>query len=166
MQDDTTYRIYVKWMATPTSSRIPKSVPEFLTRHNLTQADLFEFQEYKTFADDLNKETMAWAKRKTPAMLHLLYEKYVSSKNPADLRIWQDAIKYHEENQKQTSLEDLVSDFKMSENQLVSIAYRILSIYDPKGLLKPVESRTEPQGVPEKTSDSKTETIPKRKKQK
>lgn len=150
MNDDATYDIYVKWMAIPAANRIPKTQPEFLEKYELVEADLYEYQQRKTFGDDVNKETMAWAKRKTPAMLHALYGKYQQTKNPADLRIWQDAIKYSEENQKQTSLEDLVSEFQLSENQLVSIAYRILALYDPKGLLKPAKCsfgalKTKPQ---------------------
>ena len=165
MTDDTIYKIYVKWMATPTQSRKPKTQEEFLSRYELTQADIFEYQERKTYPDDLSKETMNWAKKKTPAMLHVLYEKYLETKNPQDLKIWQDAIKYSEENQKQTSLEDLIDEYELSENQLVAIAYRILDTYDPKGLLKPSKRHLEalestPGGVSDNSIPPTEETIP------
>lgn len=130
------YWVYVKWLALPKNQRLPKTNEEFLQKYDLLPADLFSFQESKEFADDLNKETMRWAKRKTPEMLHLLYQKYQETKNPADLKIWQEAIRDHDESQVQTTLNDLVEEYEVTENQLTALAYRILALYDPKGLMK------------------------------
>jgi hypothetical protein len=130
------YWVYVKWEALPASQRKPSSREEFCLRYDLTLADLFSFQEAKSYSDDLNNETMKWAKRKTPEMLHVLYEKYRSTKNPQDLKIWQDAIQEHEKTQVQTTLDDLVAEYEISETQLCSLAYRILAVYDPNLLLK------------------------------
>lgn len=130
------YWVYVKWLSLPKAQRKPRSNEDFCTLYSLSPADLFTFQESKTFAEDLNRETMKWAKRKTPEMLHVLYEKYKESKNPQDLKVWQDAIKEHNESQVQTTLEDLVAEYEISETQLCSLAYRILAVYDPNMLLK------------------------------
>lgn len=130
------YWVYVKWKALPTSQRRPTTNEDFCIKYNLSLADLFAFEESKSFSEDLNNETMKWAKKKTPEMLHVLYEKYRSTKNPQDLKIWQDAIKEHEETQVQTTLDDLIAEYEISETQLCSLAYRILAVYDPNMLLK------------------------------
>ena len=130
------YWVYIKWLSIPKAERQPPNKKTFAEKFDLLPADLFAFQEEKTFADDLNKETMKWAKRKTPEMLHVLYDKYQDTKNPQDLKVWQDAIKEHNDSQVETSLEDLIAEYEISENQLCALAYRILAVYDPQGILK------------------------------
>jgi hypothetical protein len=134
---DSIYKVYIKWLSVPAPQRTPKSKDEFKERYKITDQELFEFQERKTFGDDLNKETMLWAKRRTPEMMHTLFNKYQESKAPQDLKVWQDAIQYSEENAKQTSLEELMEEFKVEPQQLCDMAYRILEVYDPHMLTKP-----------------------------
>lgn len=128
-QQEEIYWIYIKWLAVPPADRTPKSLQEFSVRYSIDLVDLMTFQEQKTFGDDLNKETMKWAKRKTPAMLHSLHDKYQTTQSPQDFKVWQDAIKYAEENEKVTTLSDLVDNFSISEEQAVRVAQRIIEKY-------------------------------------
>lgn len=124
------YRIYIKWLSIPKDERRPPTLDDFCSQYDIEPSTILHFQDNKSFSDDLNKETMKWAKKKTPEMIHTLYQKYKDSRSPQDLRIWQDAIKYEDEHKKATTLEDLISEFKTTPEQLLQIAERIIKKYD------------------------------------
>lgn len=88
------YRIFVKWHSVPKKDRQPASISEFCERYKLTASDIISFQDSDSFSRDLHNETMKWAKRKTPELLHILYEQYLVSHSQTDLRLWLEAVKY------------------------------------------------------------------------
>lgn len=101
------YSIFLKWYAMPESSRQPASIPEFCTEFNIDKSVIAGFMHLEDFTDDLYKASIQWGKSKVPELLHLLYEKYLISKNPNDLRMYKDLLNLDKADRKEESQDDV-----------------------------------------------------------
>ncbi len=86
------YNIFLKWYAMPQKTRIPQTISEFCLHFSIPESLIAEFQQEEEFTEDLYRTSIAWGKSKIPELLHMLYEKYIQSKNPNDLRMYKDLL--------------------------------------------------------------------------
>lgn len=89
---DQIYKVFVKWKALPESTRDPKTPEEWAKKAKVKVEDLVEFEERETYTDDLYKASIKWGKAKVPELLHLVYGKYITTKNPNDLKIFKELL--------------------------------------------------------------------------
>jgi len=123
---DELYKVYLKWLALPPQDKKPKTKIEFAERYKITPADLLSFEDRETFSEDLMVEMKKWAKRKTPELIHILYDKYAKSKSPNDLKVWMDVIKeVKDKNEEPQTVNNIVNIFNPSDDQRKQIAERI-----------------------------------------
>lgn len=110
----------------PSSDRKPKSKMEFAEKYKITAADLLAFEDRETFGEDLLVEMKKWAKRKTPELIHILYDKYAKSKSPNDLKVWMDVIReVKDKDELPQTVNNIVNIFNPNEEQRKQIAERI-----------------------------------------
>jgi hypothetical protein len=120
------YKVYIKWMALPLNDKKPRTKTEFAEKHKITAADLLGFEDRETFGEDVLSEMKKWAKRKTPELIHILYDKYSKSKSPNDLKVWMDVIKdVKEKNEEPQTVNNIVNIFNPNDEQKRQIAERI-----------------------------------------
>lgn len=86
------YPIFLRWYAMPQNSRTPRTIPEFCEELKIPLSVVAGFQNKDTFTDDLYRHAIQWGKSKVPELLHMLYEKYKTSKNPNDLKMYKELI--------------------------------------------------------------------------
>jgi hypothetical protein len=126
MDKEQIYYIYLKWTALPASDRKPKTKLEFAAAYNLTATDLLGFEDRETFGEDVLVEMKKWAKRKTPELIHILYDKYAKSKSPNDLKVWMDVIReVKDKGDEPQTVNNIVNIFNPNDDQKRQIAERI-----------------------------------------
>lgn len=88
------YNIFLRWYSIPETAREAdtKTIDEFCTKMGVEKSLIATFQKRPEFTEDLYKAAIAWGKSKVPELLHILYEKYKTSKNPTDLRMYKELI--------------------------------------------------------------------------
>lgn len=87
------YRTYIKWLTLPKRDRIPKTQEEFCQRLGTNAADLMAIQDMETFEEDLLNEMLKWAKRRTPELIHGLYERFEKKEaSSMDLKLWMETV--------------------------------------------------------------------------
>jgi hypothetical protein len=120
------YKVYIKWMSLPQADKKPATKTLFAERHKIPPADLLAFEDRETFGEDLMSEMKKWAKRKTPELLHILYDKYAKSKSPNDLKVWMDVIKdVKDKDDTPQTVNNIVNIFNPNDDQRKQIAERI-----------------------------------------
>ncbi len=120
------YKIYLQWLSLPKKNRKLKTHDEFCSRYNLTPTQLLEFQDSGSFGEDLKEETIKWAKRQLPELLHLLYDTYTKSKSSADLRLFLEAASLlKKEDSPGSSQTNILNIFNISDEQRQKILERV-----------------------------------------
>lgn len=76
----------------PEPARQPQTIDGFCEHFEIDRSVLSEFQSRDEYTDDLYRAAISWGKSKVPELLHTLYEKYKTSKNPNDLRMYKELI--------------------------------------------------------------------------
>lgn len=125
-QLDKIYQVYIKWMALPPIDKKPPTKTLFAEHYKLQPADLLRFEDRETFGDDVMSEMKKWARRKTPELIHILYDKYSKTKSPNDLKVWLDVVKdIKEKGEEPQTVNNIVNVFNPTDEQRRQIAERI-----------------------------------------
>lgn len=96
------YNSFLKWYAMPQESRDPRTIDEWCLKFNVPKSLIGEFHHKPEFTDDLYRVAMEWGKSKVPELLHLLYTKYLTTKNSADLRMYKDLLSLDKDSKKKS----------------------------------------------------------------
>lgn len=124
-QLDKIYQVYIKWMALPPSDKKPSTKTLFAEKYEIQPADLLRFEDRETFGEDVMSEMKKWARRKTPELIHILYDKYSKTKSPNDLKVWLDVVKEVKEKDEPQTVNNIVNVFNPTDEQRRQIAERI-----------------------------------------
>ena len=86
------YPLFIAWYAKPIDERNPPSLEGFCEKYKITKADIAEYSLRSEFFNDLKNESLAWAKRQTPEIIHILYNKIKKDRTSADIKAWLEMI--------------------------------------------------------------------------
>lgn len=110
------YLHYVAWRAKILTPEDPENAKDFCVKYKIEMTDIVQFVKFPTFEDDLLNATLAWAKGKTPQLIHAIFKEVSESKSVADLE----------------KFLQLVYELKKKDKQAASTTFNFFNIPDER----------------------------------
>lgn len=83
--DETKYKTFVEWYATPIAKRKETSLALWCEKHNMAPADTIPFYEHPTFFVDVHEAAIKWGMSQVSDYLAMLDEKIRAKKSTKDI---------------------------------------------------------------------------------
>ncbi len=124
------YRTYLKWrVAAPKERGAEKTEIDFMAKFDLEDKHIIAFVNEPAFLDDLQRETLIWAKSKTPDLLHILMDEIKDGKKSADIERFITIA--HELNKKDDDKTQVQNNFFITDEQYQKIVAREAKVIRP-----------------------------------
>lgn len=85
LTEDQLYFIFVEWKAKELSPTDPQNADEFCQKYKTTLKTLKAFTERAEYADDLLTYSLAWAKKRAPELIQMIYHQVKDGGSVNDL---------------------------------------------------------------------------------
>lgn len=124
------YRMYVKWRSvSPKERGAEKNEVDFMKKFDIEDRHIVAFVNEPSFTDDLTRETLIWAKSKTPDLFHMLMKEIEDSKRSADIERFMEMA--HELNEKEKGNTMIQNNIFLTDEQYHKIIAREAKVIRP-----------------------------------